>query len=150
RARALPGFAALGGMAAPALIFVAINWHTPEALRGWAIPTATDIAFSLGVLSLLGSRVPVSLKVFLTALAILDDLGAVVLIAFFYSVILSPVLLALATTTVGVLVVIYRSEVGRVWPYLLTAVVLWLFVLASGVHATIAGVLLATTIPVRV
>ena len=150
RARALPGFAALGGMVVPALIFVAVNWHTPEALRGWAIPTATDIAFSLGVLSLLGSRVPVSLKVFLTALAILDDLGAVVIIAIFYTADLSPVMLALAAATVGVLVVINRSGVVRVWPYLLTGVVLWLFVFASGVHATIAGVLLATTIPVRV
>src|SRR5690606_34200813 len=150
RARALPGFAALGGMAAPALIFVAINWHTPEALRGWAIPTATDIAFSPGVLSLLGSRLPVSLQVFLTALAILDDLGAVVIIAIFYTADLSPVMLALAAATVGVLVVINRSGVVRVWPYLLTGVVLWLFVFASGVHATIAGVLLATTIPVRV
>lgn len=149
RQRALPGFAALGGMMVPALIYVAFNFGNPAAVRGWAIPSATDIAFSLGVLSLLGSRVPLSLKVFLTALAILDDLGAVIIIAVFYTAEVSPPMIGLAALTVGVLVGINASRVTRLWPYLILGALLWYFVLRSGVHATIAGVLLAATIPVR-
>jgi NhaA family Na+:H+ antiporter len=146
--RALPGFAALGGIVLPALIYVAINAASPSTLSGWAIPAATDIAFSLGVLALLGSRVPVSLKIFLTALAILDDLCAVLIIAIFYTADLSPKMIGLAAVTVGVLVAINASGVTRLWPYLALGVALWFFVFESGVHPTIAGVLLAATLPV--
>jgi NhaA family Na+:H+ antiporter len=149
RDRALPGFAALGGMAVPALVYVGFNYSDPAAVHGWAIPAATDIAFSLGVLALLGSRVPLSLKVFLTALAIIDDLGAVIIIAVFYTAELSPIMIGLAALTVGVLVVINASRVTALWPYLVLGVLLWYFVLESGVHATIAGVVLAATIPVQ-
>ena len=149
RDRALPGFAALGGMIVPALIYVAFNYDNPAAVRGWAVPSATDIAFSLGVLSLLGTRVPLSLKVFLTALAILGDLGAVVIIAVFYTAELHPVMIGLAALTVAALAVINASRVTALWPYVLLGLLLWFFVLQSGVHATIAGVLLAATIPVK-
>ena len=148
-ARALPGFAALGGMIVPAIIYVAVNAGSPASLRGWAIPAATDIAFSLGVLALLGPRVPVSLKVFLTALAILDDLGAVIIIAVFYTAELTPVMIGLAALTVALLAALNASGVKRLWPYLVLGAVLWFFVLKSGVHPTIAGVLLAATIPVH-
>jgi NhaA family Na+:H+ antiporter len=147
--RILPGVAAAGGMVVPALIYLAFNRNDPEALRGWAIPSATDIAFALGVLSLLGPRVPASLKVFLAALAIIDDLGAVVIIALFYSGALSLAYLAGAAAIVVVLVLLNRRGVAALWPYLLPGVVLWVLVLQSGVHATIAGVVLALTIPLR-
>ncbi|MGG5810707.1 Na+/H+ antiporter NhaA [Falsiroseomonas sp. CW058] len=147
--RALPGIAAAGGMAVPAAIYLAFNLGDPRAAAGWAIPSATDIAFALGVLSLLGPRVPVSLKVFLTALAILDDLGAVVIIAVFYTAGISGPDLAGAAAVAAVLAAMNRLGVMRLASYLLLGLVLWVLVLRSGVHATIAGVVLALTIPLR-
>jgi NhaA family Na+:H+ antiporter len=147
--RLLPGLAAAGGMVVPAVIYLALNARTPENLSGWAVPTATDIAFALGVLSLLGSRIPASLKIFLTALAIIDDLGAVAIIAFLYTAGLQPLWLALAGAVVAALYGMNRLGVTRLTPYLALGVVLWLLVHQSGVHATLAGVMLALTIPVR-
>lgn len=145
--RALPLLAALGGMLVPALIFVALNWQAPGTLRGWAIPTATDIAFALGVLSLFGPRVPHALKVFLTSLAIIDDLGAILIIALFYASDLSPLALALAAFTTGVLFALNRLKVMLLFPYLALGAVLWGCMSFSGIHATLAGVVLAFTIP---
>jgi Na+:H+ antiporter, NhaA family len=147
--RILPGVSALGGMAVPALIFLLFNGQDPATARGWAIPSATDIAFALGVVSLLGNRVPTSLKVFLTALAIIDDLGAVVIIALFYTSGLSIVFLVLAGVVVAALYALNRFGVVRLLPYLCLGVLLWYLVLQSGIHATIAGVALALTIPLR-
>lgn len=145
--RILPGVCALGGMLVPALIYVAFNHADGEALRGWAIPTATDIAFALGVLSLLGNRVPVSLKIFLTALAIIDDLGAVLIIAIFYTSELALPYLLGALAVVTLLVILNRHHVRVLWPYLLLGVILWVLVLKSGIHATLAGVALALILP---
>src|SRR5512134_3090303 len=147
--RALPGIAAVGGMIVPALIYVGFNWGNGQTLRGWAIPAATDIAFALGVLSLLGPRVPVSLKLFLTALAILDDLGAVAIIALFYAGDLQLSMLAGAGVTLLLLTALNLADCQRLWAYLGLGVVLWYFVLQSGVHATLAGVALACAIPLR-
>jgi NhaA family Na+:H+ antiporter len=150
RSRAfLPASAALGGMAVPALIYLAITRNAPGTAVGWAIPSATDIAFSLGVIALFGSRVPASLKLFLTALAIIDDLGSIVIIAIFYTEQLSWVSLDAAAAAVVVLVALNRAGVQRVTWYVLVGLVLWAFVLKSGVHATLAGAVLALAIPFK-
>lgn len=147
--RALPCVAAAGGVIVPGLIYAALNAGSPETLRGWAIPTATDIAFALGVLSLLGSRVPTSLKIFLATLAIVDDLVAVLVIAVFYTAELNTAALAGAAIVTLVLIGFNRLKVKRLAPYLMMGVALWWLVLLSGVHATIAGVVLAMTIPLQ-
>jgi NhaA family Na+:H+ antiporter len=145
----LPIIAAVGGMLVPALIYVYINFNNPETLNGWAIPSATDIAFSLGVLSLLGSRIPISLKVFLTALAIMDDLGAILIIAIFYSGDLSLSYLGMMFLAFIALVMLNKFGVKIFIPYLFIGILLWVFTHESGIHATISGVLLASTIPHR-
>ena len=146
----LPIIGAVGGMLVPALIYIFINIKSPETLSGWAIPSATDIAFSLGVLSLLGSRVPISLKIFLTALAIIDDLGAIIIIAFFYSGNLSFVFLLLMLLSFILLIALNKIGIKFFLPYLIIGLFLWYFTFQSGVHATISGVLLATIIPHRI
>lgn len=146
---ALPGMAALGGMAVPALVFVLLNRGEPANLGGWAIPAATDIAFALGVLALVGSRVPASLRMFLLTLAILDDLGAIVIIALFYTADLQAGYLAAALAPLAVLLALNRLGVGRIAPYIIVGTVLWVLVLKSGVHATLAGVATAFFIPLR-
>lgn len=147
--RILPGAAAAGGMVFPALFYIYFNWNDPSTLKGWAIPTATDIAFALGVLSLFGKRVPASLKIFLAALAIIDDLGAVVVIALFYTADLNLMALSGAAIVVGNLIIFNRMGVRALWPYLVLGAVLWVLVFLSGVHATLAGVVLALTIPLK-
>ncbi|OHC27161.1 MAG: Na(+)/H(+) antiporter NhaA [Pseudomonadales bacterium RIFCSPLOWO2_12_59_9] len=145
----LPGAAAIGGMLVPALIYWAFNHENPAAIGGWAIPMATDIAFALGVLALLGKRVPVSLKLFLMTLAIIDDLGAIIVIALFYSTDLSTLSLILAAVFISILIMMNRFGVSTLSPYLVIGTLLWICVLKSGVHATLAGVILALTIPLR-
>lgn len=145
----LPAIAAVGGMLVPALVYIAFNFSDPQAINGWAIPAATDIAFALGVISLFGKRVPLSLKVFLVALAIFDDLGAIVIIALFYSSEISVSALTYSACTLGVLFTLNRVGVKKLSPYLLIGLALWYFVLESGIHATLAGVALAFMIPSR-
>jgi Na+:H+ antiporter, NhaA family len=145
----LPIIAAIGGMVVPALFYILINFNNNETLNGWAIPSATDIAFSLGILSLLGSRVPISLKIFLTALAIIDDLGAILVIAFFYSGDLSLFYLGLILVSYILLLILNKSGIKKFLPYLLIGIFMWYFTYKSGIHATISGVLLASTIPHR-
>jgi len=146
----LPIIAAIGGMAVPAIIYVIINFETGNTLRGWAIPSATDIAFSIGVLSLLGKRVPISLKIFLMALAIIDDLGAIIIIAFFYSIDLQYMYLTLMIGSFLALLIINKFGVKKFAPYLLIGLFLWYFTHESGIHSTISGVVLALTIPHRI
>lgn len=145
----LPAIGAIGGMAAPALIYLYFNHTDPVSAAGWAIPAATDIAFALGVLSLLGSRVPISLKVFLTSLAIFDDIGAIVIIAIFYTSKLSITSLVFATACLPVLYLLNRKGVGSRSPYMFIGLLMWVSMLKSGVHATLAGVLLALFIPIK-
>ncbi|MDC2996431.1 Na+/H+ antiporter NhaA [Candidatus Pelagibacter sp.] len=145
----LPMIAAVGGMVVPALIYVVVNLGDTETMNGWAIPSATDIAFSLGVLSLLGKRVPLSLKVFLTALAIIDDLGAILIIAIFYSGDLNIKYLLLMLAAFIILLITNKFNIKKFLPYLIVGIFLWDFTHNSGIHATIAGVLLAMTIPHR-
>jgi NhaA family Na+:H+ antiporter len=145
----LPVLAAIGGMAVPAVIYSVINWGDPVAMKGWAIPSATDIAFALGVLALLGSRVPSSLKLFLMTLAIIDDLGAIIIIAIFYTADLSISSLMVAVAALMVLTLLNRQGVVSLTPYLLVGLVCWAAVLKSGVHATLAGVLVAFFIPYK-
>jgi len=146
----LPIIGAVGGMVIPALFYVVINFDNTETLNGWAIPSATDIAFSLGILSLLGSRVPISLKIFLTALAIIDDLGAILIIAFFYSGDLSISYLSLILISYIFLLILNKFGIKKFFPYLIIGSFMWFFTYKSGIHATIAGVLLASTIPHRI
>jgi len=145
----IPAIAAVGGMAVPAMVYIAMNQGDPAALAGWAIPTATDIAFALGVLSLLGSRVPNALKLFLLTLAIIDDLGAIIIIALFYSGDLSMISLAVASAALITLFLMNKKGVTKIAPFILVGAVLWMAVLKSGVHATLAGVVLAFFIPLK-
>lgn len=145
----LPLFAAIGGMALPALIFILINLGTPENIRGWAIPAATDIAFALGVLALLGKRVPVALKALLLAVAVIDDIGAIIIIAAFYTESVDLGMLGSAAVVLALLAACGRAKVGSRLPYVILGIALWYFVLKSGVHATLAGVALAMCIPIE-
>ncbi len=149
RQASLPAIAAIGGMAVPAGVYVLFNAGTPETLDGWAIPSATDIAFAMGVVSLLGSRVPESLKIFLLALAIIDDLGAIVIIAIFYTADLSPLALGLASIGILVLIAMNRLKVQRLAAYVLVGIYVWACVLESGVHATLAGTVAGLCVPLR-
>jgi NhaA family Na+:H+ antiporter len=146
---ALPALAAIGGLAIPALIYWFINRDNPAGINGWAIPTATDIAFALAILSLLGSRVPASLKIFLTTIAIFDDLAAIIIIAVFYSADLSTSSLVMAGAGIAVLFILNRIGVQSLAAYLIVGVFIWLFVLKSGVHATLAGIVVAAFIPLK-
>lgn len=143
----LPAIAALGGMAIPALCYVFFNHGDAQAMKGWAIPTATDIAFSLSVLSILGKRVPIAMRTFLTALAILDDLGAIIIIALFYTADLSFFALIAATCCLCIMLLLRQCRVQAYAPYILISIVMWLFVVQSGVHATLVGVVLAFVLP---
>ena len=145
----LPAVGALGGMLVPALIYLSFNYQDPVAVKGWAIPAATDIAFALGILALLGSRVPVSLKIFLTSLAIFDDIGAIVIIALFYTANISLTAIVVAFFCILVLAAINRKGVLAKSPYLLVGLIMWVATLKSGVHATLAGVILALFIPIK-
>ena len=145
----LPAIAAVGGMAVPAVIYSAVNWGDADAIQGWAIPAATDIAFALGILSLLGNRIHTSLKVFLVSIAIIDDIGAIVIIALFYTSNLSLTSLITALFFIPVLFVLNRKNVTSVMPYIFIGLIMWVAVLKSGVHATLAGVVLAFFIPIR-
>ena len=145
---ALPGVAAIGGMVVPAAVYLVFNINDPVAVSGWAIPTATDIAFALGILSLLGNRVPASLKIFLMALAIIDDLGAIVIIALFYTTELSTLSIGVAAGALAILIALNKFGVTKKAAYFIVGTVLWVSVLKSGVHATLAGVALAFTIPI--
>ncbi len=145
----LPACAAVGGMLIPALIYSSLNWNDPAALKGWAIPTATDIAFALGILALFGKRVPIALKVFLVSLAIMDDMGAIIVIAIFYTSDLSISSLLVAITSLITLALLNIKNFRSLSPYILVGIVLWIAVLKSGVHATLAGVLLAFFIPIK-
>jgi len=146
----LPIIGAIGGMGIPALIYIIINFQSGDTLKGWAIPSATDIAFSIGVLSLLGSRVPISLKVFLTALAIIDDLGAIVIIAFFYSTELNLTYLFCMLVLFLILLILNKLCIKKITPYFIVGICLWVFTHGSGIHSTISGVLIAITIPHKV
>lgn len=145
----LPGFAALGGMLVPALIFAAFNWGDKNALQGWAIPTATDIAFALGIVALLGKRMPLSVKLFLTTLAIFDDMGAILIIALFYQTSLSYSALLIVLVCFMGLLLLNRFNVMSLFPYIILGLFLWFFLHKSGIHDTLAGILLALTIPVH-
>jgi len=143
----LPAIAAVGGMIMPAAIYAALNYDNPNAISGWAIPTATDIAFALGILAIIGSKVPLQLKVFLTSLAIFDDLGAIIIIALFYTEQLSILSLVVAASMLSILFLLNRRNITSTSPYIFIGVILWIAVLKSGVHATLAGVILAFFIP---
>lgn len=145
----LPLAAAVGGMVVPAIVYSLMNWHDPVAMEGWAIPTATDIAFALGVLTLLGKRVPNSLKIFLISLAVFDDVGAIIIIAVFYTVKLSYVSLVVAAICIAILIIMNLLNVTRIAAYTVIGLILWVSVLKSGVHATLATVIMAFTIPLR-
>ncbi|RKF20643.1 Na+/H+ antiporter NhaA [Altericroceibacterium spongiae] len=144
----LPLFAAIGGMAVPALIFLGLNFSTPENIDGWAIPAATDIAFALGILALLGDRVPVALKALLLAIAVIDDIGAILIIALFYSHGFEPAMFGGAVAIFVLMALLGRFRVWRNWPYVVLGLILWVFVLKSGIHATLAGVAAALTVPI--
>jgi NhaA family Na+:H+ antiporter len=149
KAIAVPAFAALGGMLVPSMIYAWFNWNNPAALQGWAIPSATDIAFALGILTLLGDRVPKGLKLFLLALAIIDDLGAIIIIALFYTADLSTMSLTIAASMIALLTLMNIRGVINNTAYILVGIILWIAVLKSGVHATLAGVILGLLIPLK-